>query len=217
MVLKRLLISVAALTMIATPAFADDKSESYVGENATNVLTSLTAEGVTAADRRVKFQAYMNEFANLDAVANFAIGKYAKRFKADGTLPQDQDSFKGYALAVYEYYFNEYQGKEITVTGSTDRNARDSIVDSDVLRGDGRTLPVRWRVLNRGGKYQVVDIALTEQGNVIWLGIEQRAQFLSLLDKSNGSVEALITKIDSMTEELVALRGDEAVAVEVEG
>lgn len=214
MVLKRLLLAFAAFTLLASPALADEKSESYVQENATNVLTSLTAEGVTAADRRVKFQAYMNEFANLDAVANFAIGKYAKRFKQDGTLEQYQEAFKGYALAVYEYYFNEYQGKEITVTGSTDRNARDSIVDTDVLRGDGQILPVRWRVLNRGGKYQVVDIALTEQGNVIWLGIEQRAQFLSLLDKSNGSVDALITKINGMTGDLVDLRSEEAVAVE---
>ena len=92
------------------------------------------------------------------------------------------------------------------VTGSTDRNARDSIVDTEIVRADGQELEVRWRVLNRGGKYQVVDVALNAEGNLIWLAIEQQAQFLSILDQNNGSVEALVAKINSMTDELIAQR-----------
>jgi phospholipid transport system substrate-binding protein len=112
---------------------------------------------------------------------------------------------------VYEYYFNAYKGKDVKVTGSTDRTTRDSIVDTKIVREDGEEMDVRWRVLNRGGKYQVVDIALNAEGNLIWLGIEQRAQFMSVLDKNNGSSEALINKIDSMTADLVSRRGTEAL------
>ena len=43
------------------------------------------------------------------------------------------------------------------------------------MRADGRAMNVRWRVLKRGGKYQVVDIALSSEGNLIWLAIEQQA------------------------------------------
>ena len=63
-------------------------------------------------------------------------------------------------------------------------------------------MDVRWRVLTRDGKYQVVDVALNLDGNLIWLAIEQRAQFLALLDRSNGSAEALIDKIESMKRKL---------------
>ena len=49
---------------------------------------------------------------------------------------------------------------------------------------------------------QVVDVALNLDGNLIWLAIEQRAQFLALLDRSNGSAEALIDKIESMKRKL---------------
>lgn len=118
-------------------------------------------------------------------------------------------SFRAYALAVYEFYFNEYRGRDVTVTGSIDRNANDSVVDTEIVRSDGRELAVRWRVLKRGDRFQVVDVALMDSGNQIWLAIEQRAQFLSILDRNNGSVDALIVEIDRLTDDLIAQRPPE--------
>lgn len=208
MTFRKWILSSALLAFTALPAFADATTEEYVRTNANDVLASLNAPGLTTAERRERFQAYMDEFTNLDAVAKFVIGKYSKRF-----TPEEMDAylatFRAYALAVYEFYFNEYRGRDVKVMGSTDRNARDSIVDTEIVRSDGQELEVRWRVLNRGGTYQVVDVALNAEGNLIWLAIEQQAQFLSILDQNNGSVDALNAKITSMTDELVALRPSE--------
>lgn len=205
MTVRKWILSSALLAITAMPAFADATTEEYVRTNANDVLASLNEPGLTTDERRAKFQGYMDEFTNLDAVAKFVIGKYAKRF-----TPEEMDAylitFRSYALAVYEFYFNEYRGRDVKVMGSTDRNARDSIVDTEIVRSDGQELEVRWRVLNRGGKYQVVDVALNAEGNLIWLAIEQQAQFLSILDQNNGSVDALNAKINSMTDELIALR-----------
>jgi len=205
MSVRKWIISSAMLAFAAMPAMADTQTEEYVRANANDVLASLNAPGLTPEQRREQFQSYMDEFTNLDAVAKFVIGKYAKRF-----TPEEMDlyleTFRNYALVVYEFYFNEYRGQDVKVTGSTDRNARDSIVDTEIVRADGQALEVRWRVLNRGGKYQVVDVALNAEGNLIWLAIEQQAQFLSILDQNNGSVEALVAKINSMTDELIAQR-----------
>ena len=71
-----------------------------------------------------------------------------------------------------------------------------------IRRDDGKDMDVRWRVLLRKGQYQVVDVALNLDGNLIWLGIEQRAQFLALLDRTNGSAQALIDKIQGMKQKL---------------
>lgn len=202
---KKWILSAAMLALAALPSFADTQTEEYVRTNANDVLASLNEPGLDADERRAKFQKYMDEFTNLDAVAKFVIGKYSKRF-----TPEEMDAylktFRAYALAVYEFYFHEYRGRDVKVTGSTDRNARDSIVDTEIVRADGQELEVRWRVLNRGGQYQVVDVALNADGNLIWLAIEQQAQFLSILDQNNGSVDALINKIESMTADLVAQR-----------
>lgn len=205
MISRKWILSAAMLAFTALPAFADTQTEEYVRSNANDVLASLNTPGLSAAERRVQFQTYMDEFANLDAVAKFVIGKYAKRF-SDEEMEAYLATFREYALVVYEFYFNEYRGRDVKVVGSTDRNARDSIVDTEIVRADGQELEVRWRVLNRGGKYQVVDVALNAEGNLIWLAIEQQAQFLSILDQNNGSSDALIAKINSMTDDLVAQR-----------
>lgn len=205
MISRKWILSATMLAFTALPAFADTQTEEYVRTNANDVLASLNTPGLSAAERRVQFQTYMDEFTNLDAVARFVIGKYAKRF-SDEEMEAYLETFRNYALVVYEFYFNEYRGRDVKVVGSTDRNARDSIVDTEIVRADGQELEVRWRVLNRGGKYQVVDVALNAEGNLIWLAIEQQAQFLSILDQNNGSSEALIAKINSMTDDLVAQR-----------
>jgi phospholipid transport system substrate-binding protein len=195
-------VAAALLTLALTgPARSDARTEQYVISNAQDVLSALNDPVLDAAGRRAAFQGYMDEFANIDAVARFVIGKYARRF-SEAELAAYQAVFRDYALAVYEFYFNEYKGQEVRVTGSTDRNARDSIVDTKILRADGREMDVRWRVLLRGDQYQVVDVALNAEGNLIWMAIEQQAQFLSILDQSNGSAEALIGKIQSMTLEM---------------
>lgn len=203
MMSRKWILSASLLAFTAMPAFADAKTEEYVRTNANEVLASLNAPGLTTEQRREQFQTYMDEFTNLDAVAKFVIGKYSKRF-----TPEEMDryltAFRSYALVVYEFYFNEYKGRDVKVLGSTDRNPRDSIVDTEIVRADGQELEVRWRVLNRGGTYQVVDVALNSDGNLIWLAIEQQAQFLSILDKNNGSVDALITRIDAEAAKLKA-------------
>jgi phospholipid transport system substrate-binding protein len=133
------------------------------------------------------------------------IVKYARRFTPE-ELQAYQQAFRTYALAVYENELDAYRGNEVVIEGSTDRTANDSIVDTSIARADGKTMDVRWRVLNRGGKYQVVDVALDIDGNLIWLAIEQQAQFLALLDRTNGSADALIDKISSMTDKLKSTR-----------
>ncbi len=197
------LVAATISVALALPAFADAKSEAYVAKNASEALATLNDPDMTAAQRTATFSSYMDKFTDLDAVSNFVIGKYARRFTAD-ELAQYRKAFRTYALAVYEAQLDAYRGEAVEVTGSIDRTPTDSIVSTVIRHEDGDKLEVKWRVLNRGGDYQVVDVALNLDGNLIWLGIEQRAQFIDLLDKSNGSAAALIRKIESMTAELEA-------------
>lgn len=192
-----------ALVAFATPvaAHADSQTENFVKLNANEVLNSLNNPDLTSEERTALFSGYMEEFANIDAVSKFVIGKYANRFTAED-LQAYQDAFRTYALAVYQAQLDDYRGNEVVVDGSTDRSPSDSIVDTTIERADGRSMDVRWRVLQRNGEYQVVDVALDIDGNLIWLAIEQRAQFLALLDRTNGSADALVNKINSMTSQL---------------
>jgi len=194
-------LAVTALVWSALPAFADAKTEAYVQTNASEVLATLNDPSMNAQQRTAAFSKYMDQFTDLDAVSNFVIGKYSRRF-SEQELAAYRKAFRTYALAVYENELDNYRGKEVVVRDSVDRSDTDSIVNTVIKRQDGKDMDVRWRVLTRDGQYQVVDVALNLDGNLIWLGIEQRAQFIALLDRSNGSASALIAKIDSMTADL---------------
>ncbi|WP_430404865.1 MlaC/ttg2D family ABC transporter substrate-binding protein [Hyphomonas sp.] len=197
------LFAFAALALSALPAFADARTEAYVQTNASEVLATLNDPALNAQQRTETFSMYMDKFADLDAVSNFAIGKYSRRF-TEQELATYRKAFRTYALAVYESELDKYRGEEVVVKDSVDRSDTDSIVNTVIKRQDGKDMDVRWRVLTRNGEYQVVDVALNLDGNLIWLGIEQRAQFIALLDRANGSADALITKIESMTADLKA-------------
>lgn len=201
MKLRNLVIAASAALVMPAAAIADTQTESFVKQNANEVLNSLNNPDLSSDERTALFSGYMEEFANINAVSKFVIGKYANRFSAD-ELARYQQAFRTYALAVYQAELDAYRGNEVVVEGSTDRSASDSIVDTTIQRADGESMDVRWRVLQRNGEYQVVDVALDIDGNLIWLAIEQRAQFLALLDRTNGSADALINKIASMTAKL---------------
>ena len=189
----------------ASPVFADAKTEAFVEENANEVLEALNDPSLSREERTELFSEYMEEFADFNAVSRFVIGRYANRFTPQ-ELSRFQSAFRNYALAVYENELDAYRGEQVVVDRSIDRTANDSIVDTRIPRADGQEMNVRWRVLKRNGEYQVVDVALNVNGNLIWLAIEQQAQFLSLLDRTNGSADALIRKIEQMTREVRAGR-----------
>lgn len=204
--MKTLIRATLAASVIlagSLPAFADARTEAYVQKNASEVLQSLNNPKLSAAERTATFSKYMDTFTDLDAVSNFVIGKYARRF-SDAELAKYRKAFRTYALAVYEYQLDAYRGEAVVVKNSVDRSETDSIVNTVIKRQDGKDMDVRWRVQGKDGDYQVIDVALNLDGNLIWLAIEQRAQFIALLDRSNGSADALIKKIDSMTAELKA-------------
>ncbi len=200
--LKHFMIVFSLGVLGVNSALADARSEAYVKENATLVLKTLDDPSLDAAGRTAKFNEYMDQFSNLDRISSFVIGKYSRRFN-EGELKRYRVAFREYSLAAYAVQFDEYRGAEIKVTGSTDRNERDSIVDSVIESNDGERLDVRWRVLLRNDKYEVVDVALNIDGNLLWLAIEQRAQFLDLLDRNNGSADALIAKLNELTQDLL--------------
>lgn len=199
--MKRFILPAAmaiTLSVSALPAFADAKTEAYVQKNANEVLATLNSPELSAQERTEKFSEYMDEFADFDAISNFVIGKYARRF-SETDLQRYRKAFRNYAMAVYENELDAYRGEAVTVRNSVDRSATNSIVNTVIKRQDGRDMDVRWRVQGKEGNYQVVDVALNLDGNLIWLAIEQRAQFIALLDQNNGSADVLINKINSMT------------------
>ena len=200
--LNRLVICMLVVAHSAALSFADKKSEDFVSEYASIVLNVLSNPELSQEERVDSFNSYMDEFAFIDRVSRFVIGKYNRRFDK-GEYERYAKAFRDFTLAVYISELDQYRGSKLIVHGSVDRKKNDSVVKTTLRHVNGDEMKVDWRVLFRDDKHGVVDVAVSYEGSTIWLAIEQRAQFLSILDRNHGSADALIATIECRTRKLL--------------
>lgn len=178
-------------------AARNSDAETYVQTNATAALAALA--NTNATQRRAQFQHLMTQFADMDRIATYMVGRYSPALRADADLRRDwRAAFQEFAIATYESQFQNLSGGVVRVTGSEERVAgRDVIVSSQVRPPRGATMQVQWRVLRSGAGWKVMDVAVG--ADEVWLGQIQQRQFLSQLDDNNGNVRALINDLRGRT------------------
>ena len=203
------LSALVGVGMLATApnAFAarDTVAETYVQENASQALSTLGNRNVTGAERRRLFDQLMRQFSDMDRIAMFVVGRYSAQLRADPALRTLWvNTFKDYAVAVYEDQLTAYSGSNIRVTGSTERiPGRDIVVNSEITPRGQRPMPVQWRLLRTGDAWKVFDVSLIfEGGNQIWLAQAQQLDFLSQLDQTHGDIRALVARVQQTTASL---------------
>lgn len=178
-------------------AARNSDAENYVQTNATAALAALA--NTNATQRRQQFQRLMTQFADMDRIATYMVGRYSPALRADPELRRDwRVAFQEFAIATYEAQFQNLSGGVVRVTDSEERVAgRDVIVSSQVRPPRGATMQVQWRVLRSGAGWKVMDVAVG--ADEVWLGQIQQRQFLSQLDDNNGNVRALINDLRGRT------------------
>ncbi|MBB35550.1 MAG: toluene tolerance protein [Hirschia sp.] len=192
---KRLVATTALAVGLTGAAFADADSEAFVSNNANEVLSTLNQPSLTDEERVAQFANYMDKFANMDEIARLVLGQYGRDLDPE-VKARYTETFRRYALAVYESQLDQFRGEEIKIISSQDRKKRrESIVVTEVQAADqDKTLMVLWRL--RGEKdaddYRVIDVGLNLDGSILWLMDNQRQQFEQKLSQSRGDVNVII-------------------------
>ncbi len=204
-------LAAAALLVAASPAaFADKKSEAYVQTNASSVLSVLNDKSLGAEAREKKFGEYMNQFAHMPSIARRVLGVNARGL-SDAEFNRYYKIFETYALEVYQVHFDQFRGAGLRVTGSKDDSPQRSTVESVIKSSQtGKDTKIYWDVLlsNDGKSYRVRDVGIELGGSVLWLAQEQQAQFVNYLDRNNGDIDKLITRINVLLADMEARKKD---------
>ncbi len=191
-----------AAVLGASPAFADQKSETYVETQANYVLEVLNDSALSNDARAAKFSEFMNTFADFRAIARRVLGP-ATRQMSEAQLEAYYQAFEQYAVAVYQDQLDQFRGEEIRVVGSRDLSDRNSHVTSMIKSSDtGKDVEVIWDVLESrdGDRYLVRDVALNIGGNnQFWLAVDQNQDFQAFLKRNNNDIDKLIENINQMT------------------
>jgi phospholipid transport system substrate-binding protein len=191
------LVGAAAAAMIA-PAHADRAAEQFIA----GVLEESNAifANTDASSRNAGVEALVDKYVDMDRVARFALGQYARQASPE-QMAAYTPLFRRYATNVYQSTLANYSGQKLAVTGSIDRNERDFIVNSKVVDakpGDQYAdLVVSWRVYRTPeGEQKVVDAG----AEGVWLAIEQQSTFKSIIANNGGGakgIDALIADLKS--------------------
>ncbi|NNL88732.1 MAG: ABC transporter substrate-binding protein [Marinicaulis sp.] len=186
----------AAALSSPTVALADEPAESYIGAilvEAEPVLNAETEDAVLDGIADL-----VDKHVDMRRVALFTLGQYARQMTAE-QREEYLPLFKQYATIVYQNALSNYSGQRLEVTGSIDRSERDIIVNSklaDPNPGDPfADAVIQWRVYrSKDGDMAVVDAGADN----VWLAIEQRSQFTSVIANNGGGatgIDALIAQM----------------------
>ncbi|HEY2659351.1 MAG TPA: ABC transporter substrate-binding protein [Caulobacteraceae bacterium] len=178
----------------------DATAEQFVQTEATRALKILEVGSDT--DKIRQFRVFVDQVADVPRITAFVLGKYERTI----TPTQSQQFatvFREYASNVYESRLDDYHGESLKVSGSVVRKPGDVIVTSAVVGGaQKQPVPVRWRVLQSGSGWRVVDVEVKG----VWLAITEQQDFVSTIDNAGGNVGVLIAQLEKHNQEAAASR-----------
>ncbi|WP_411820765.1 ABC transporter substrate-binding protein [Hyphococcus formosus] len=185
-----------ALTLSAQPAFADKSAENFV-----QAILDEAEPALSISDRDEMFAAIevlVDKHVDMRRIGRFVLGQYARQM-TDEQAAAYYPLFQRYATQIYQNTLSDYAGQRLNVTGSVDRSERDIIVNSKIENpepGDPfANAVIHWRVYrSRDGDMTVVDAGADN----VWLAIEQRSQFTSIIANNGGGergIDALIAEL----------------------
>ena len=184
--LVQLLALAGGTVVLPAKALPEEPVESFIAALADELL-AIIIKDAPRAQKKEQFQALLVERADIPAIARFSLGRFVRK------LPE-RDRKNYYALvaayisSIFATHAIGLAGEAVTVTGSTRRSERETVVSSKVKFASGRSLTVDWRVRETDGVYKVFDVSI----NGIWLAIQQRSEFISVIKRGGGTIDALL-------------------------
>jgi len=174
------LVFAIGVALAAPPATAGPGAEA---------LIETTAKKIATGDYRPE---EISDLIDTVRVARFTLGRHAR------TLPSEDvaryvDAFDTAVRRAFSVDAGNTIEARIEVVGSIDRSPTDSIVTTRVHVEGEDPMTVRWRVIERGGTWRVVDIETFG----LWLAIEQRAQVNAILDRNGATIDDVITAFNT--------------------
>ncbi len=169
--------------------------EDFVKKFADEAIMILGNDQIDKDEKNDQFTNLVMTAIDLNLISQFVLSKTWKS-ATDDQKERYISAFKTYFINSYANKLDQYSGEKIIVNGS-DEAGKYIIIDSDIVREGTDTLKInlKWRLLNKNGDIKIIDLNI--EG--ISLVIAQREEFQSFLSNNEGDLEALISKIVSVS------------------
>ena len=184
-----ILCSVFFLSLSPVMAEKSPKAEAFVMDVSNRVIDILSYTSTT--EKEDAFRTLLNEKANLKRIAAFTLGKYRRQL-SPAELQEFQSLFESMITKVYANRLGTYEDQQIIVLGS-EKKKKDYLVETELRFKDGSDpIAIVWRLRQeKDGRITLFDLRVLG----IWMALEQRETFLSILKNNNEDFDILLDNL----------------------
>lgn len=168
-------------------------ADEFIREVGNAAIQSLTSKELDDQQKQDRFRKILKQKFKIKLIARFTLGPNWRR----ATKEQQEEYkilFEDFIVMVFAARFRDLSGENFSVGKVRDLNARDKLVDSQLVLKDGSIIPVHWRV--RGGdSFKIIDVLV--EG--VSMAITQRDEFAAIIDQRGGEIEGLLAALRKKT------------------
>ena len=184
-----ILCSIFFLSLSPVMAEKSPEAEAFVMDVSNRVIDILSYTSTT--EKENAFRTLLNEKANLKRIAAFTLGKYRRQL-SPAELQEFQSLFETMITKVYANRLGTYEDQQIIVLGS-EKKKKDYLVETELRFKDGSDpIAIVWRLRQeKDGRITLFDLRVIG----IWMALEQRETFLSILKNNNEDFDVLLDNL----------------------
>ena len=189
--IRKIIILCSVFFLSISPVMAEKspEAEAFVMDVSNRVIDILSYTSTTKKEDA--FRTLLNEKANLKRIAAFTLGKYRRQL-SPAELKEFQSLFESMITKVYANRLGTYDDQQIIVLGS-EKKKKDYLVETELRFKDGSDpITIVWRLRQeKDGRITLFDLRVLG----IWMALEQRETFLSILKNNNEDFDVLLDNL----------------------
>ena len=189
--IRKIIILCSVFFLSISPVMAEKspEAEAFVMDVSNRVIDILSYTSTT--EKEDAFRTLLNEKANLKRIAAFTLGKYRRQL-SPAELQEFQSLFESMITKVYANRLGTYEDQQIIVIGS-EKKKKDYLVETELRFKDGSDpIAIVWRLRQeKDGRITLFDLRVLG----IWMALEQRETFLSILKNNNEDFDVLLDNL----------------------
>lgn len=169
-------------------ASTGDAAKAFVEDVSTRAIGIISDKSASKAEREAQFAKLLDETADMDRIAAFALGQYLRTPTAE-QKSEYLGLVKTFIVKVYVTRLSDYNDEKLDILSAKTKGDKQAIVQSEIKFTNGRKpVTVDWWLIMDDGDFKIFDVNVVG----IWLAQEQRSTFTSVIRNNGGDFNALL-------------------------
>lgn len=175
------------------------RAASFIQTTGQELVAAINDQTRDLAARRQQVAAVLRRAVDVEGVGRFILGRWWRT-----ASPQEQQEyltlFEETLIRNLSARFGEYQGVRFALGRTQQQTGDDVLVNTIIEQPRSAPFSLDWRVGEIGGQPRVVDVIAEGTS----LRLTQRSEYSSVIQRNNGSVQALLDAMRGQIQTLAA-------------